>query len=73
MNKNIIRGLALVGAFGASAMSQAQAAGPDLTSLTSSVDMSTTITAILAVAATIAGLFVAIRGAKTVISMIRGG
>lgn len=56
----------------AAANAQTAAAGPDLSSLTGSVDMGTTITAILAVAATLAGLFVAIRGAKTVLSMIRG-
>jgi hypothetical protein len=34
--------------------------------------MGTTITAILAIAATLAGLFVAMRGARTVLSMIKG-
>lgn len=71
MNKNIQRGLALVGAIAISGSALA-AGGPDLTPLTSAVDMGTTITAILAIAATLAGLFVAIRGAKTVIGMIKG-
>lgn len=70
MNKNIQRGLALVGAIAVSG--SALAGGPDLTPLTSTVDMGTTIAAVLAIAATLAGLFVAIRGAKTVIGMIRG-
>jgi protein-S-isoprenylcysteine O-methyltransferase Ste14 len=49
------------------------AVGPDLSSLTSSVDMGTTVTAVLAVSAALALLFVATRGAKTVLGMIRGG
>jgi hypothetical protein len=48
------------------------AVGPDLTSLTSTVDVGTTVTAVLAVAAALALLFMAIRGAKVVLSMIRG-
>lgn len=45
--------------------------GPDLTSLTSSISMGTVITAVLAVAATMVGLYLAIKGAKTVLAMIR--
>jgi hypothetical protein len=48
------------------------AAGPDLSSLTSSVDVGTTVTAVLAVSAALALLYMAIRGAKTVLGMIRG-
>ena len=48
------------------------AAGPDLTPLTSTVDFGTVITAVLAIAGLLAGVYVAIRGAKVVISMIRG-
>jgi hypothetical protein len=55
-----------------SSIAPAFAVGPDLSSLTSSVDMGTTVTAVLAVAAALALLFVAIRGAKTVLGMIRG-
>lgn len=56
----------------------AQAAGtttataPDFTPLTSMVDFSTVVTAVLAIATLLAGVYVAIRGAKTILSMIRG-
>jgi len=46
---------------------------PDFSSLTSAVDLSTVIVAILAIAAILAGVYVAIKGAKTVIGMIKGG
>ncbi|NDI84619.1 hypothetical protein [Undibacterium crateris] len=76
MKKNIQRGLAMVGAIAVSSLTfagSAQAAGgPDLSSLTGAVDMTSTITAVLAISATLAGLFVAIRGAKTVVGMIKG-
>jgi Inovirus Coat protein B len=48
------------------------AAGPDLTPLTSAIDFGTVITAVLAIAGLLAAVFVAIRGAKTVLSMIKG-
>lgn len=70
--KRIGKKLVFVGSLVAVTAANAQAAGPDLTALTSSVDMGTTITAVLAIAGTLAGLFVAIRGAKTAIGMIRG-
>jgi len=56
----------------------AQAAGtttataPDLSGLTNMVDFSTVITAVLAIAALLAGVYVAIKGAKTVLHMIKG-
>lgn len=72
MKKQFQRAVVVGSALAVSGIASAQAAGPDLTSLTSSVDMGTTITAILAIAATLAGLFVAMRGARTVLSMIKG-
>lgn len=63
--------LALVAATVAPAISMA-AGGPDLTPLTSTVDFTTVITALLAIAGLLAGVYVAIRGAKIVLSMIRG-
>lgn len=48
------------------------AAGADLSSLTSAVDFGTVTTAILAIGALIAGLFLVIRGVKTVLPMIKG-
>lgn len=49
------------------------AAGPDLTSLTSQVDFSTVIVALLAVAAALAGVYIAWKGAKMVLAALRGG
>lgn len=45
--------------------------GPDFTQLTSSIDMSTVSTAVLAVAATMVGVYIAIKGAKIVLRMVR--
>ncbi len=55
------------------ALSFAAATGPDLTPLTSTVDFGTVITALLAIAGLLASVYVAIRGAKVVLGMIRGG
>ncbi len=46
--------------------------GPDLTPLTSVVDFGTVITAVLAIAGLLAGVYVAIKGAKIVIGMVCG-
>lgn len=70
MNKNIQRGLALVGALAMSA--QAFAAGPDMSGLTSAVDFSSVNTAVIAIAGLLAAVYVAIKGARIVLSMIRG-
>ncbi|MFZ6864692.1 hypothetical protein ACO0K7_18875 [Undibacterium sp. Ji67W] len=75
MNKNIQRRVALVVTVASSAVfagAAHAAGGPDLTSLTSSVDFSTVVTAVLAISATLMGVYVAIKGAKTVISMVKG-
>lgn len=50
----------------------ALAAGPDLTPLTTQVDFGTTITAVLAIAGLLAGVYIAIKGAHTVLGMIKG-
>lgn len=49
----------------------AMAAGPDFTSLTGSVDFATVITAVLAITLAVAGVKVAIIGARKVLSMIK--
>lgn len=72
MNKNVQRGLALVGAIAMSGSALAAGTGPDFSSLTSSVDFGTVITAILAISATLMGVYIAIKGAKTVVGMIKG-
>lgn len=46
--------------------------GPDLTPLTSNIDFSTTITAVLAIAGLLATVYLAIKGSKIVLGMIRG-
>lgn len=51
----------------------AMAAPPDLTSLTTAVDFSTVTTAVLAVAAALIVVYIAWKGAKMVISAVRGG
>lgn len=48
------------------------AAGPDISSLTSSVDFGTVTTGVLAVGALAVGLYLAIKGAKIVIRMVKG-
>lgn len=70
MKQKLFKHLAVIAAVTASGVSMA--AGPDLTSLTSSIDFGSTTLAVLAVAALLAGVFVAIRGAKTVLGMVKG-
>lgn len=71
MNKKVL--FARLAAFSAAASAgSAFAAGVDYSTLTSAFDLGTTQTAVMAIAAVLAGLYVAIRGAKTVLSMIRG-
>ena len=73
MNKNIQRGLAFTGALGMSAMASAQAAGgPDMCGLTGAVDFGTVTTAIMAIAGLLAVVYVAVKGARIGLSMLRG-
>lgn len=75
MKKIITRGLAVVGAASASSLAFAQtaaAAGPDMTGLTSAVDFGTVTTAILAIAGMLAVVYVAIKGARIGLSMLKG-
>jgi hypothetical protein len=70
MKKALLKRLAVIAA--ATTGASVFAAGPDLSSLTSSVDVGTTVTGVLAVSASLALLYMAMRGAKTVLGMIRG-
>ena len=70
MKQRLFKHLAVIALATGSTLSMA--AGPDMTALTSAVDFGTTTTAILAIAALLAGVYVAIRAAKTVLGMIRG-
>jgi len=65
---------AIVGAAAASIQAHAQAAttAPDFSSLTGGIDFSSVTTGVLAVAATLITVYVGIRGAKILISMVRG-
>lgn len=61
-------------ASGFSLIPQAAYAVPvDLTTLTAAVDFSTAITAILLVAAALAGVYIAWKAAKMVLAALRGG
>lgn len=53
------------------ATGSARAAGPDFSTLTSSIDLSTVGIAILAIAGIMAGVYVTIKGAKIVIGMLK--
>lgn len=55
-----------------SSAAAAQAAGPDLTSLTTAVDFGTVTTAILGVSAAIIVVYIAWKGAKMVIGAVKG-
>ena len=61
----VVAGTSLVAASGSFA------AGPDFTALTGAIDFSTTTAAILAAAALVAVLYLAIRGARTVLGFIK--
>lgn len=67
-----LKNLALAAVVALPALSFAAGTAPDLTPLTNAIDFSTVITAVLAIGGLLAGVYVAIRGAKTVLSMIRG-
>ncbi|KVD29392.1 hypothetical protein WI84_01785 [Burkholderia ubonensis] len=56
----------------ATANARAATAAPDFSTLTSTIDMSTVITAVLAVAGVMVGVYVAIKGARIVLRMVKG-
>jgi hypothetical protein len=59
-------------ALSASVLANATGTGPDFTSLTSSVDFSTVITAVLAIGAVIMLPKVAVWGTRKVLAMVKG-
>ena len=75
MNKNIQRGLALVGVLFASgsAIAQTAPAGPALSALTGAIGFGTVTAAVLAVAALLAVVYVATKGAKMALAFLKGG
>lgn len=62
-------GIALLSA---PAMVMAAETGPDLSGLTSNFSVTTVVTGVLAIAAGLATLYLAIKGAKILLQMIRG-
>jgi len=72
MNKHIQRGLALVGAIVVSGSALADT-GPDFTTLTSAISFSTVIAGVMAIALSLVGVRIAIKGATILLSMIKRG
>ncbi len=48
------------------------AVGPDFSTITSSVDFSTVVTGVMAVAVALVGVYIAVRGARMLLSFVRG-
>lgn len=71
MKAKLKSALALVAASTVAATASAQAAGPDMTGLTSAVDFGTVTTAIMSIAGLLAVVYVAIKGARIGLSMIK--
>jgi hypothetical protein len=72
MNKNIQRGLAMVGAITMSGAAMAAGGGPDMSGLTGAVDFGTVTVAVLAIAGMLAVVYVAVKGASIGLSMLKG-
>ncbi len=73
MNKNIQRGLVLVGALVTAGSSFALAVPPDMSALTGAVDFSTVTVAVLAIAGMLAVVYVAVKGAQIGLAMMKRG
>lgn len=72
MNKSLVARLAIVALVLSPLASFAASAAPDFSTLTSQIDMSTTITAIMAIGVACMGLLIAIKGVKSVWKMFKG-
>jgi len=72
MQKKSLRNRVVAGLVAASSL-PALAAGPDLSTVTTAVDFGTVTTAVLGVAAALIVVYIAWKGAKMVISAVRGG
>jgi hypothetical protein len=70
LKKLLVRGAAL-GSFGVAGGAFAGTA-PDFTSLTTAVDYTTAVAAILLVAAGLAGVYIVMAGIKLILPMIKG-
>jgi len=76
MLKNLMARAGVVVLAAVPLLSHAQSSGTataiDYTGLTSQIDFTTTIAAVLLVAGLVTGLYMAVKGAKVVIGMVRG-
>lgn len=64
--------IATAGAVLAVSAGSAMAAGPDMTGLTGAVDFGTVTTAVLSIAGLLAVVYVAVKGAKIGLNMLKG-
>jgi hypothetical protein len=72
MKNAAVRAAGVAAVSAAPMMAHAQASGVDFTTLTASINWGTVITAVMAVAASMVGVYVAIKGAKIVLRTVRG-
>lgn len=72
MKKALFARLAIIAAVTTPMASFAVTTAPDFSTLTSQIDMSTTITAIMAIGVACMGLLIAIKGVKNVWKMFKG-
>lgn len=68
----LLKGAAAVAVGVVAVSAHAQASGVDYTGLTSQVDWTSTTAAVMAVAGTLVVLYMAIKGAKIVLAMVKG-
>lgn len=68
-----VAGELIVAGTGLGFVAQAHAVGPDLSTVTAAVDFGTVTAAVLLVAAALIVVYIAWKGAKMVISAVRGG
>lgn len=72
LKSKLVRGTAAVSGALLAPVVFAQSTPPDFSTLTSSIDFSTVVTGVMSVAAVMVGVYVAIKGAKIVLQMLRG-
>jgi hypothetical protein len=73
MNKYVKRGVAAITTAVAAGSAMAAGGGPDMTGLTSAVDFGTVTTAVLSIAGMLAVVYIAVKGAKIALAMLKGG
>ncbi|ASU40249.1 hypothetical protein hmeg3_19440 [Herbaspirillum sp. meg3] len=73
MNKFVKRSVAAVVTTVAAGSAMAAGGGPDMTGLTSAVDFGTVTTAVLSIAGMLAVVYIAVKGAKIALAMLKGG